>query len=63
MVPVQQVEKIIEGFQYQSSLELGHETHDAISRVPLAATVKQHDRQGLVQLDNYAVARAIYLTP
>ena len=36
MVPVQQVEaKIIEGFQYQSSLELGQETHDAISRVPL----------------------------
>lgn len=56
MVPVQQVEaRIIEGFQYQSSLELGQDTHDAISRIPIAATVTQHARQGLVQrLDNYA---------
>lgn len=45
---------IIEEFQYQSSLELNHDTHNSISGIPICSSLTSHARQELVQrLDNY----------
>ena len=53
--PLAEVEENIEReFQYQSSLELGHDTYEAVQRVPLAADIILHARQELVRrLDHY----------
>ncbi|MCH2176907.1 MAG: nucleoside monophosphate kinase [Lentisphaeria bacterium] len=53
--PVEDVEKkIIEGFQYESSLELGHDTYDSIRNIMTAAQLSRHPRQELVKrLDNH----------
>jgi adenylate kinase len=53
--PLGEVEKnIINEFQYQSSLELGHATHDIIHTIPVASEVIVHARQELVRrLDDY----------
>lgn len=53
--PLEEVEKnIINEFQYQSSLELGHDTYDIIHHVPVASEIIVHARQELVRrLDNY----------
>lgn len=54
-VPLEEVERNIkQEFQYQSTLELGHDTYDSVHRVPLAADIIRHARQELVRrLDNY----------
>lgn len=68
--PLHEVERnIVEEFQYQSSLELDHDTYDTIHRIPVASDVVAHARQELVgRLDGYqdgepelfaAVARTI----
>jgi len=47
--------RIVKELQYQSSLELGGETHDRIAGIPLASEIVQHARQDLVRrLDTYA---------
>ena len=53
--PLHEVEgNIINEFQYQSSLELGHDTYDIIQQIPVASEVIVHARQELVRrLDNY----------
>lgn len=53
--PLDEVERSIEAeFQYQSSLELGHQTFDIIHHIPLATEVTRHARQELVRrLDSY----------
>ena len=53
--PLDEVEKhIIQEMTYQSTLELGHDTHDAINDIPLASEIILHARQELVKsLDNY----------
>ncbi len=53
--PVTEVEAAIASeFAYQSTLELGQDTHDTINHVPLAAQIIVHARQELVRrLDNY----------
>jgi adenylate kinase len=53
--PLEEVERSIEAeFQYQSSLELGHQTFDIIHHIPLATEVTRHARQELVRrLDSY----------
>jgi adenylate kinase len=53
--PLDEVEaNIINEFQYQSSLELGHGTYDIIHHLPVASEVIIHARQELVRrLDNY----------
>src|SRR5882672_4431417 len=58
--PLADVERSInDEFQYQSSLELGHATHDIIHHLPLAAEVTLHARQELVRrLDAYEHAAA-----
>ena len=46
-------------FQYQSSLELAHGTHDIIHHIPVASDVTRHARQELVRrLDSYEHAAA-----
>lgn len=54
-VPLDVVEQNIQNeFGYQSSLELDHETHDIIHRIPVATDVILHARQELVRrLDHY----------
>jgi adenylate kinase len=58
--PLAQVEQsIIAEFQYQSSLELGHQTFDIIHHIPLMSEVTRHARQELVRrLDAYEHAAA-----
>jgi adenylate kinase len=58
--PLDVVEQNINAeFQYQSSLELGHATHDIIHQIPLASEVTRHARQELVRrLDSYEHAAA-----
>ncbi len=53
--PLHEVEEnIINEFQYQSSLELGHDTYDIIHQIPVASEIIVHARQELVRrLDNY----------
>jgi adenylate kinase len=53
--PLAEVERSInEEFQYQSSLELGHQTYDIIHHIPLVSEVTRHARQELVRrLDAY----------
>lgn len=53
--PLEEVEaNIINEFQYQSSLELGHDTYDIIHHIPVASEIIVHARQELVRrLDNY----------
>jgi adenylate kinase len=53
--PLDEVERSIEAeFQYQSSLELGHQTFDIIHHIPLVTEVTRHARQELVRrLDSY----------
>ncbi len=47
-------ESIKEGFAYQSSLELGHDTFDSIHHIPIASELTAHVRHNLVKrLDNY----------
>lgn len=47
-------ESIKEGFAYQSSLELGHDTFDSIHNIPVASELTAHVRHNLVKrLDNY----------
>ena len=46
MVPLNEVEKsIAKEFQYQSSLELGHDTYDSVHRIPVAQDIRLHARQ------------------
>jgi len=46
--------RIMKEFQYQSSLELGEETFDAIQTIPIVDDVIKHTRQDLVKrLENY----------
>lgn len=46
--------QIKEDFQYQSSLELGQDTHDSIRNIPVADDLAVHARQELVRrLDNF----------
>jgi adenylate kinase len=54
-VEIPEVEKnIAKELQYQSSLELDHQTYDRIRRVPLAESIVVHARQALVRrLDSY----------
>jgi hypothetical protein len=48
--PLHDVEKSINAeFQYQSSLELGHATHDIIHHIPVASEVTLYARQELVR--------------
>jgi adenylate kinase len=58
--PLADVEKSINAeFKYQSSLELGHATHDIIHHIPVASEVTQYARQELVRrLDAYEHASA-----
>jgi adenylate kinase len=58
--PLADVERSINAeFQYQSSLELGHATHDIIHHIPVASEVIQYARQELVRrLDAYEHAAA-----
>ena len=58
--PLAEVEKSINAeFQYQSSLELGHATHDIIHHIPVASDVTLYARQELVRrLDSYEHAAA-----
>ena len=58
--PLHDVEKSINAeFQYQSSLELGHATHDIIHHIPVVSEVTQYARQELVRrLDSYEHAAA-----
>jgi adenylate kinase len=58
--PLADVEESINAeFQYQSSLELGHATHDIIHHIPLVSEVTQYARQELVRrLDSYEHAAA-----
>jgi adenylate kinase len=53
--PLDEVERSINAeFQYQSSLELGHQTFDIIHHIPLVTEVTRHARQELVRrLDSY----------
>jgi adenylate kinase len=53
--PLSEVEASINAeFQYQSSLELGHQTYDIIHGIPLVSEVTRHARQELVRrLDSY----------
>lgn len=53
--PVGEVQdRIVEELQYQSSLELGEDTHRRIGVVPVASTISVHARQELVnRLDGY----------
>jgi adenylate kinase len=45
---------ILHEFEYQSSLELDQDTHDALQTLPLATDVGKHARQDLVRrLDGY----------
>ncbi len=47
-------ESIKEGFAYQSSLELGHDTFDSIHNIPIASELTEHVRHNLVKrLDNF----------
>jgi len=46
--------KIKKEFQYQSTLELGEDTYDAIQTVPLVSEIQKNSRQELVRrLDHY----------
>jgi adenylate kinase len=58
--PLTEVERSINAeFQYQSSLELGHQTFDIIHHIPLVSEVTLHARQELVRrLDAYEHAAA-----
>ena len=58
--PLSDVERSINAeFQYQSSLELGHQTYDIIHHIPVASEVTLHARQELVRrLDGYEHASA-----
>jgi len=58
--PLGEVEASINAeFQYQSSLELGQQTHDIIHDIPLVSEVTRHARQELVRrLDSYEHASA-----
>ncbi|HET6148824.1 MAG TPA: nucleoside monophosphate kinase [Polyangia bacterium] len=58
--PLADVEKSINAeFQYQSSLELGHATHDIIHHIPVVSEVTRYARQELVRrLDSYEHAAA-----
>jgi adenylate kinase len=58
--PLHDVERSINAeFQYQSSLELGHATHDIIHHIPVASEVTLYARQELVRrLDSYEHAAA-----
>jgi adenylate kinase len=58
--PLAVVEKSINAeFQYQSSLELGHATHDIIHHIPVVSEVTLYARQELVRrLDAYEHAAA-----
>ena len=53
--PIDEVENnIAREFQYQSSLELGQDTHDTIRNIPVVGNLIQHARFKLVRrLDNY----------
>jgi adenylate kinase len=53
--PLVEVERSINAeFQYQSSLELGHQTHDIIHHIPVVSEITAHARQELVRrLDSY----------
>ena len=52
-------ENIMDEFMYQSSLELGEETFDAIQKIPVAKDVTKHARQNLVRrLDNFQTRHA-----
>lgn len=53
--PIGEVERnIASEFQYQSSLELGEDTHDSIRNIPVIGNLIQHARFNLVKrLDNY----------
>ncbi|CAG8480846.1 14948_t:CDS:10 [Gigaspora rosea] len=45
---------ILKEFEYQSSLELDHKTHDAISHIPIATKIGIHARQDLIsRLEHY----------
>jgi adenylate kinase len=58
--PLSEVERSINAeFQYQSSLELGHQTFDIIHHIPLVSELTLHARQELVRrLDAYEHAAA-----
>jgi adenylate kinase len=58
--PLAEVEESINAeFQYQSSIELGHATHDIIHHIPVASEVTRYARQELVRrLDSYEHASA-----
>jgi adenylate kinase len=53
--PLAEVERSINAeFQYQSSLELGHQTYDIIHHIPVVSEITAHARQELVRrLDSY----------
>jgi len=52
--PEQVIEKVNEEFKYQSTMELGKETFDAISSVPPVEEITKHARQQLIRrLDGY----------
>ena len=59
--PLAEVERSINAeFQYQSSLELGHQTYDIIHGIPLVSEVTRHARQELVRrLDSYEHATPV----
>ncbi|RGB39379.1 hypothetical protein C1646_664641 [Rhizophagus diaphanus] len=45
---------ILKEFEYQSSLELDHDTYDAIAHIPLATKISIHARQDLIsRLEHY----------
>jgi len=45
---------ILKEFEYQSSLELDHDTYDAIAHIPLATKISVHARQDLIsRLEHY----------
>jgi len=58
--PVEEVQaNIMKEFMYQSSLELGEETNDAIQKIPIVKDITKHARQNLVRrLDNYQTRHA-----
>lgn len=61
--PIAQVkERVLEELEYQSSLELGEDTFEAVRRFPLATELTAHARQSLVnRLDrNYANHRDVF---
>jgi adenylate kinase len=53
--PISEVEqRIIDDFQYQSTLELGEDTANSLRDIPIAEDLRLHARQELVRrLDNY----------